>query len=49
MVGTPEMKERMAGLGFDPALTTAQELLAIMTADLVKYTQVAKATGARLD
>ena len=49
MVGTPEMRERMAGLGFDPALTTAQELLAIMTADLAKYTQVAKATGARLD
>jgi tripartite-type tricarboxylate transporter receptor subunit TctC len=49
MVGTPEMKERMAGLGFDPALTTAQEFLAIMTADLAKYTQVAKATGARLD
>ncbi len=49
IVGTPEMKERMAGLGFDPALTTAQEFLAIMTADLAKYTQVAKATGARLD
>jgi hypothetical protein len=43
------MKERMAGLGFDPALTTPQEFLAIMTADLAKYTQVAKATGARLD
>jgi tripartite-type tricarboxylate transporter receptor subunit TctC len=49
IVGMPEMKERMAGLGFDPALTTPQEFLAIMKTDLAKYTQVAKATGARLD
>jgi tripartite-type tricarboxylate transporter receptor subunit TctC len=49
IVGMPETKERMAGLGFDPALSTPQEFLTIMKTDLAKYTQVAKATGARLD
>jgi len=49
IVGTPEIRERMALLGFSPALKSPSEFLAIMKNDAAKYTQVAKATGARLD
>jgi tripartite-type tricarboxylate transporter receptor subunit TctC len=49
IVGTPEMKERMASLGFAPAVTTPAEFLAIMKNDAAKYVRVAKATGAQLN
>jgi tripartite-type tricarboxylate transporter receptor subunit TctC len=49
IVGTPEMKERMASLGFAPAVTTPAEFLAIMKNDAAKYARVAKATGAQLN
>ncbi|MDB5927319.1 MAG: bug [Betaproteobacteria bacterium] len=49
IIGTPEMKERMASLGFAPAVTTPAEFLAIMKNDAAKYARVAKATGAQLN
>ena len=43
----PEVRERMAALGIDPAGNTPEQLGAILKADLEKWTAVAKSAGVK--
>jgi len=46
----PAMRERIRGLGgLEPFVTTQQEFAALIRADYVKYGEVVKAVGARID
>lgn len=46
---SPEIKERLARMGADPAPTTPEQLGALVQRDLKKYAQVVKASGAKLE
>ena len=46
---TPEMQERLAKIGAEPAGTTPEQFAAIMRADTAKWSKVVKASGARVD
>lgn len=49
IVAMPDVRERMAAVGFDPAVAGPGEFVVIMRTDAAKYAKVAKETGARLD
>ena len=44
---SPDVRERMAGLGIDPVGNTPEQLGAILRADLEKWTAVAKSAGVK--
>ena len=44
-VATPEMAEKMAAQGYENAITTPEEMDAIVRADLIKWGRVVKAAG----
>jgi tripartite-type tricarboxylate transporter receptor subunit TctC len=46
---TPEMKQRMASIGFDPAGGTAEQLAAYVRTESDKWGQIIKAAGIRAD
>ena len=48
-LGTPELKARMAALMAEPAPTTPEQFGAFVKAELLKYEQVVKASGAKVD
>jgi tripartite-type tricarboxylate transporter receptor subunit TctC len=49
LVALPDVRERMATVGFDPSVVGPAEFHAIMKTDGAKYAKVAKDIGARLD
>jgi tripartite-type tricarboxylate transporter receptor subunit TctC len=46
---TPEMRERLARMGADPALTSSDQFAALVHKELAKYEQIVKYSGARVD
>jgi tripartite-type tricarboxylate transporter receptor subunit TctC len=44
-VATPEMSEKMAAQGYENAITTPEEMDAIVRSDLVKWARAVKAAG----
>ena len=44
-----EMKERMAGLGIEPAPSTPEQLASLLKEDLVRWAKIVKNSGAQLD
>lgn len=46
---TPEMRERLARMGAEPAPTTPEQFSALVRSELSKYQQVVKFSGARVD
>jgi tripartite-type tricarboxylate transporter receptor subunit TctC len=46
---TPEMRERLASMGAEPAPTTPQQFAAFIRAELAKYEKVVKFSGAKVD
>jgi tripartite-type tricarboxylate transporter receptor subunit TctC len=46
---TPEMKERLARMGAEPAPMSSQQFAALIAAELAKYEKVVKFSGARVD
>jgi tripartite-type tricarboxylate transporter receptor subunit TctC len=46
---TPEMRDRLARMGAEPAPTSPAEFAALITSELAKYQQVVKFSGARVD
>jgi len=48
-LGTPEVKARMATLMAEPSPTTPEQFGAFVRAELAKYQQVVKASGAQVD
>jgi tripartite-type tricarboxylate transporter receptor subunit TctC len=49
VVKLPEVRERFAGMGVDPVANMPQELRRIMTADIAKWTAVAKAANIKAE
>lgn len=48
-LGTPEIRERLARMGAEPAPTTPAEFAAFIRQELAKYEKVVKFSGARVD
>jgi len=46
---SPEMRERLARMGAEPAPTTPAEFAALIRSELAKYERVVKFSGARVD
>jgi tripartite-type tricarboxylate transporter receptor subunit TctC len=46
---TPEMRDRLARMGAEPAPTSPAEFAALISSELTKYQQVVKFSGARVD
>jgi tripartite-type tricarboxylate transporter receptor subunit TctC len=46
---TPEMKERLARMGADPAPLSPQDFAAFVRAEVAKWAKVVKASGATVD
>ena len=46
---SPEMRERLARMGAEPAPTTPEQFAAFVRAELAKYEKVVKFSGARVD
>ena len=44
-----EMKERLVGLGVEPAPSTPEQLAVLMRDDLVRWAKIVKDSGAQLD
>jgi len=49
ILGSPDMKERFAVQGLEPAANTPQQFAAMIRADMAKWSKVVKASGARAD
>ena len=49
IVRTPEMHEKLVGLGAEPALSTPVEFADLIKSELVKWAKVVKDSGAKLD
>ena len=49
IIQSPETRERILGMGADPALSTPAEFSAFIAAELKKWTKVIKDSGAKLD
>jgi tripartite-type tricarboxylate transporter receptor subunit TctC len=49
IVRTPEVRDKLVGLGADPAISTPDEFSALMKSELVKWSKVVKDSGAKLD
>jgi tripartite-type tricarboxylate transporter receptor subunit TctC len=48
-LATPEMRERLAGMGASPAPTTPEQFAAFVRAELAKYEKVVRFSGAKVD
>ena len=49
IVRTPEMRDKLIGLGADPAISTPAEFNDLIKSELVKWAKVVKDSGAKLD
>ena len=49
ILNSPDMKERLAQIGVDPAPSTPEELAAFVKAETAKYTKVAQDAGIKLE
>ena len=49
ILNSPDMKERLAQIGVDPAPSTPEELAAFVKAETAKYTRVAQDAGIKLE
>ena len=49
ILSTPDMKERLAKLGAEPAYTTPEQFAALEKSDIAKWGKVVKASGAKVD
>ncbi len=49
IIQSPDTRERILGMGADPAISTPAEFSAFIAAELKKWTKVIKESGARLD
>ena len=49
IMDSAEMKERMVGLGVEPAPSTPDQLASLMRDDLVRWAKIVKDSGAQLD
>ena len=49
LMEAPDMKERLVGLGVEPAPSTPDQLAALMRDDLVRWARIVKDSGAQLD
>ena len=49
ILSSPDMKDRLAQIGVDPAPSTPEELAAFVKAETVKYTKVAQDAGIKLE
>ncbi|MDB5900297.1 MAG: h16 [Ramlibacter sp.] len=49
LMNDPDMKERMVGLGVEPAPGTPDQLATLMRDDLVRWSKIVKDSGAQLD
>jgi tripartite-type tricarboxylate transporter receptor subunit TctC len=49
IVRTPEMHDKLIGLGAEPALSTPAEFADLIKAELVKWAKVVKNSGAKLN
>lgn len=49
IMDSPEMKERLVGLGVEAAPSTPDQLAALMQGDLVRWAKIVKDSGAQLD
>ena len=49
IVRTPEVRDKLIGLGADPAISTPDEFSALMKAELMKWSKVVTDSGAKLD
>jgi tripartite-type tricarboxylate transporter receptor subunit TctC len=49
LMGDADMKERLTGLGVEPAPSTPDQLAALMRDDLVRWAKIVKDSGAQLD
>jgi hypothetical protein len=49
IIQSPDVRERILGMGADPALSTPAEFSAFIAAELKKWTKVIKDSGAKLD
>ncbi len=49
IMDSPEMKERLVGLGVEAAPSTPEQLAALMRDDLVRWARIVKDSGAQLD
>jgi tripartite-type tricarboxylate transporter receptor subunit TctC len=49
IIQSPDTRERILGMGADPALSTPAEFSAFIAAELKKWTKVIKDSGAKLD
>ena len=49
ILNSPDMKERLAQIGVDPAPSTPEELAAFVKAETDKYTKVAQDAGIKLE
>jgi tripartite-type tricarboxylate transporter receptor subunit TctC len=46
---TPEIKDRLLGLGVEPAPSTPEQLAALVRSDLVRWAKIVKDSGAHVD
>ena len=49
LLESADMKERLAGLGVEPAPSTPDQLASLMRDDLVRWAKIVKDSGAKLD
>jgi len=49
IMALPDVKERVATIGFDPTLSSSQELAAHMKAETNKWSQVVRQANIRID
>ena len=49
IIQSPDVRERILGMGADPVISTPAEFSAFIAAELKKWTKVIKDSGARMD
>ena len=49
IVRHPEMRDKLIGLGAEPAISTPPEFADLIKSELVKWARVVKESGAKLD